>query len=167
MEELIKALKEHLYHEPVKLKNIDQSDYYVDVKEAIGDPYILNLVADEMYKILSPKTTCVVGKGYGGSYVPALASRHGLHWGMIRDKLKNHGRNKGLIEHYSPTAKDKVAVLDDVSSTGGSLKEIEDIISNETEAKIIGFYVVIKRGELKVKFNAQFNYLINVEDLLK
>ncbi len=167
MEELIKALKEHLYHEPVKLANTGQSDYYVDVKEAIGDPYILNLVADEMYNLLDPKPTCIIGRGYGSDFVPVLASRHGLQWSMIRDKPKNHGRNKRLIEHYFPTSKDTVIVLDDVLSSGKSIFDTGNIISNETEAKIIGFYVVVKRGELKVKLSAPLKYLIEVEDLLK
>ncbi|MCX6774985.1 MAG: phosphoribosyltransferase family protein [DPANN group archaeon] len=166
MEELIKILKKHTYYEPTKLKNIAQSDYYVDVKEAYGYPDQLNIIVDALHKILSPETTCVIGNGYGGSFVPVLASRHNLNFCMIRAGPKNHGRNKGRIEHYFPTAKDKVAVLDDVLSTGGSLKETGDVILEETEAKIIGFYVAVKRGELKVKLPAPLKYLVSVEEIL-
>ena len=167
MEELIRILKEHTYHEPTKLKNIAQSDFYVDVKEACGYPNKLNIIVDELYKLLSPETTCVAGNGYGGSFVPVLASRHNLNFCMIRDQPKNHGRNKGRIEHYFPKAADKVAVFDDVLSTGGSLKETGDIISTETEAEVIGYCVVVKRGELTVTLSAPLKYLVSVEEILR
>lgn len=76
MEELIRTLKKYLHHEPVSLKNAGNSDFYVDVKEAMGDPDTLNRIVDGMHKILDPETTCVTGGGYGGSYVPVLASRY-------------------------------------------------------------------------------------------
>jgi len=166
MEELIKALRKHLHHEPVELKSGLQSDFYADVKEAIGNPSILNLIADKMYKILHPETTCVVGNGYGGSFVPVLASRHGLYFSMIRDEPKGHGRIKGHVEHYIPGTNDKVAVLDDVLNSGGSLKKMGDIICNETEAEVVGYYVVVRRGELKVELSAPLKYLVNVEEIL-
>lgn len=167
MEELAETLKKHLHHEPVDLKHVGNSDFYVDVKEAMGKPVILNQIVDEMYMILDSKTTCVAGGGYGGSYVPVLASRYGLRFCMIRDEPKEHGRDKGRIEHYVPTSKDKVAVLDDVLSSGKSLYDIGTVILNETKAKIVSFNVVVKRGELRYKLSAPLKYLIDVKELLK
>jgi orotate phosphoribosyltransferase len=166
-EKVAEALKAHIHFEPVDLKNVGHSDHYVDVKEAMGCPAKLNLIADAMYLLLPSGITCVVGNGYGGSYVPVLASRHNLYFSMIRDKPKNHGRIKGHLEHYIPAAHDKVAILDDVLSSGGSLKGTGDVICNETEAEIIGFYVVVKRGELKVDLPAPLKYLVSVEEILR
>jgi orotate phosphoribosyltransferase len=166
-EKVAEALKAHVHFEPVDLKNLGHSDHYVDVKEAMGCPAKLNLIADAMYLLLPSEITCVVGNGYGGSYVPVLASRHNLNFCMIRDKPKNHGRIKGHLEHYIPIANDKVAILDDVLSSGGSLKETGDVIHSETEAEIVCYGVVVKRGDLKVELSAPLKYLLSVEEILK
>lgn len=165
-EKLIHVLKEHLHYETVELKHLGLSDFYADIKEAMGIPSTLNLVADEMYTLLDPKITCIVGNGYGGSFIPVIASRYDLKFSMIRDKLKNHGRSKGYLEHHIPTAKDKVAILDDVLSSGGSLKKSGEIVLDETEAEIIEYCVVYKRGELNVKFDRPFKFLLDEKDLL-
>ena len=64
---------------------------------------------------------------------------------LVRDEPKKHGKG-GWIDGYVPNEQDKVVLVDDVFTTGGSLRKLIKILE-PTKAEIIGVYVVVKRGE--------------------
>jgi len=92
-----------------------------------------------------------------------LSVRYNLKLTMVRDKPKKHGKG-GRLDGYIPTKKDKVSIFDDVLTTGGSLEDEIKAIEEETEAKILGCYVVVKRGEWES--DIKLSYLLVPEDLL-
>ncbi|MCX6746939.1 MAG: hypothetical protein NTU63_02270 [Candidatus Pacearchaeota archaeon] len=146
--ELIELLKQLdiIYREPVKLKNAGTSTFYVDVKKAYGYPNILNLISEELWKKMRRDVSCIATAGYGGlSLATVISSRHNLYLTLVRDEPKKYGKG-GCVDGYVPKKQDKIAVIDDVFTTGGSLKKIIETIK-PTEAEIVGGYVVVKRGE--------------------
>ena len=164
-DELIRKLKQLdiIYREPVNLKNAGASDFYVDIKKAYGYPDALNQISDELWKKIDKNVTCIATAGYGGlSPATVISSRHDLYLALVRDEPKKHGRSC-WIDGYIPNEQDRVAIVDDVFTTGGSLKKIVGVIE-PTGAEIIGCYVVVKRGNGKIQ--VPVTYLLTSEELL-
>ncbi len=163
--ELVKLLKQLdiIYRGPVSLKHAGASDFYVDLKKAYGDPTALNLIADGLWKNVGKEATCVATAGYGG-LPPAtvISSRHNLPLTLVRDEPKKHGMG-GWIDGYLPHEQDKIAVIDDVFTTGGSLSRIIEVLE-QTGATILGCHVVVKRGEGELQ--VPLTYILTPDELL-
>lgn len=165
IEELIARLKQLniVHHEPRVLRSGALSNFYVDVKRAYGDPIALNLISDELYKNFSPETTCVAAIGYGGnSPASVISAKYNLKLILIREVPKNHGMG-GFIDGYIPNENDKVSIVDDVLTTGGSLKKIISVLE-PTRAQVLGCHVVVKRGD--ADFDLPLSYLMTAEELM-
>src|SRR3989344_1504004 len=163
--ELVRKLKQLdiISREPVKLKNGGASDFYVDVKKAYGYPDALDSISDELWKEIGERATCIATAGYGGlSPATIISSRHHLYLTLVRDKPKKHGKG-GWIDGYVPNEQDKIAIVDDVFTTGGSLRKIIEALE-PTGAEILGCYVVVKRGDGNLQ--VPLKYLLTTEELL-
>ena len=171
IQDLVRLLKrlDIVYMEPnslpIKLKHGDISKFYVDVKKAYGSQEALNLLADCMYEIIDKRATCVAGEGYGGvPLATAIASRHGLKLTLVRDKPKQHGRISRLDGYIPVKGVDKVIIVDDVCTTGGSLKRVNEIITENSGAEILEYGFVVLRE--KVELGLTLKYLIVPKDLM-
>ncbi len=163
--ELVNLLKQLdiICREPVNLKNAGYSDFYVDVKKAYGYPDALNQISNELWERIDKNATCIATAGYGGlSPATVISSRHGLYLTLVRDEPKKHGKG-GWIDGYVPNERDRVAIVDDVFTTGGSLRKIIEVLE-PTGTEIVGCYVVCKRGEGKLQ--VPVTYLLTPEELL-
>jgi len=144
--DLIERLEqiEILRWNPVKLKHAGESDVYIDIKKAYGYPDVLNYISDELYKMLPAKTTCIAAEGFGGiSPASVIAAKYDMKLTLVRNELKAHGMNR-WIDGYHPTKKDKIAIIDDVFTTGGSLRHVINVLN---PYNILGCLVVVKRGD--------------------
>jgi len=165
IKELIERLRDLdiIYTEDVNLKHAGKSNFYVDVKMAYGYPDISKLIYRNMWKQINKSTTCIVGSGYGGiPLAKDISSKYNLRCSLVRDEEKEWGK-KGYFEGYVPTSEDRVSIVDDVFTTGGSLRKIIERIK-PTQAKILGCHVVVKRGEGNLE--VPWTYLLTAEDLL-
>lgn len=149
--------------EDIQLKNAGSSNLYIDVKKAYGDPMVLSLLCDVLWQDVSPKATCIAASGYGG-LPPAsvLAARYDLKLSLVRDEVKDHGAIN-QIDGYVPTSEDQVVIVDDVFTTGGSLRKTVEIVRS-TGAGILGCRVVVKRGEGAL--DVPLSHIFVLEDLL-
>jgi len=148
---------------PVVLKHAGPSDRYIDIKAAYGDPLLRAEIARALWTLMPYKTTCVACSGHGGIPLAADLSRHmELKMTIVRGEPKPHGLNK-MIDGYIPTDNDQVAIVDDVCTTGESLRKMIEILT-PTEATIRGCYVVVKRGEPNM--TVPFHYLFKEDDFL-
>ena len=162
--ELIRSLKQLdiIYQEHINLKNAGASDFYVDVKKAYGYPNALDSISDELWKEIGERATCIATAGYGGLPPATIISlRHHLYLTLVRDAPKKHGRG-GWIDGYVPNEQDKIAIVDDVFTTGGSLRKIIEALE-PTGAEILGCYVVVKRGDGNLQI--PLKYLLTSEEL--
>lgn len=147
---LIKTLKPFVKKGNFILSSGIETDIYFDLREAYGDSKILNFIADSVYNQIDKKTTCVAAKGLGSIILAAaIGSRHNLKLTAIRDKRKDYGAQK-IIEGYCPTSEDRIAIVEDVFTTGKNLREIIEILK-PIKAKNIGCYVVVKRGVKRLR----------------
>lgn len=163
---LIKRLKEIgvIYREPVKLRSGTVSDFYCDVKKAYGYPDILNCLVDEIGKNLPKSITCIAASGYGGLPIAAAVSiKFNKKFIAVRDAVKKHGKG-GIIDGYVPTNKDSVVIIDDVLTTGNSIKTTL-VGLKTTKAKINSAIVVVKRGEAKLPI--PYSYIFTINEIIK
>lgn len=145
----------------VKLSHAGSSDFYIDVKKALGYPEISDLMGDELWRSMQRKPTCIAASGYGGIVLATkITDKYRTSDGqrikltLVRDSPKQHGLNK-LIEGHVPTREDLVAIVDDVLTTGGSIRKVVEILA-ETHARMLGAYIVVKRGEAQMSLPAHY-----------
>lgn len=163
---LIQAFREAdiVSHEPVTLRAGEVSPYYVDVKKAYGDPRLLKMAAEAIAYTLNPQAQFVAASGYGGIPLGAAVSLEtGLPFSMVRDTEKNHGK-QGFIDGYVPAPGEKGAVVDDVFTTGDSLRTTTEIL-NGREIEVIYYGVIVARGDTS-RFGSIVTHLLTPADLV-
>jgi len=163
--ELISILKkiDIISYGQIELANAGSSNVYVDIKKAYGKSYALNLIADELASKLDRNTNCIATLGYGGiSPASVICARYSLNLILIRDEQKDHRKNE-FIEGYIPSEKDRITIIDDVFTTGESIRKIIKILE-PTKARIVGSCVVVKRSNVNPEF--QLKYLTTLEELI-
>ncbi len=153
-----------IYKESVKLRSGIISSFYCDIKKAYGYPEILIALADIIGEKLKKKENCISVMGYGGVPLGAvIASRFSRKFILVRENKKKHGKG-GYIDGYIPTKKDTIVIIDDVLTTGGSIREILSVL-NKTDAKISRAIVVVKRGETNLSI--PYDFIFPIEEIVK
>lgn len=148
---------------PFHLKNAGSSDFYADIKKAYGYPHALNAIADAIWNMIYHNVTCIAAEGYGGiSPASVISGRYDVNLALVRPEPKGRGTGS-CIDGYVPCKDDRVAVMDDVFTTGGSLLDIMRALE-PTGAWIAGCYVVVKRGEGDI--GVPVHYLLKAKDLI-
>lgn len=164
--ELIKMLKsaQVITKEPVRLASGLQSDFYLDIRKAYGNPETIKLIAQMMTSSMSSEITCVASEGYGGIPLATMvASLSGKKLTLLRKTEKNHGLG-GKIVGYVPGAQDVVLLVDDVFTTGSSLKNMVSILLG-TGANILGCSVVVARSNT-TDFSLPVSYILKAKDIM-
>lgn len=150
--------------EAVTLRSGSAAEYYINLKKAYGDPDLLSLLGEVAAKSISPDSTCIAAAGYGGIPLGVATSRWSrLPLAMVRDTQKEHGKNV-LVEGYRPSERDRVAIVDDVFTSGSSLLMTAQTIA-AYGAIIIGCHVVVTRGDVS-GFDMPISYVLSAEELL-
>lgn len=152
MEKEKKELKELLERKEVvkfgkfKLSSGKESDYYVNMKMAITDPKILKTIAKIVSsQIDKEKIDKIAGPALGAVPIAtAISLESEISMLMIRKAKKGYGTSE-LIEGELLKG-DSVVVVEDVTTTGGSLiKAIKAL--EENGGKIKRAIVVVDRAE--------------------
>ena len=100
-----------------------QSHYYCDMKKAFGNPHILSELSSALHLLLLKGTTALAASGYGGIPIAtALSLESGLPLCLVRDSVKDHGTQQH-IDGYVSTKSDLVTIVDDVFTTGSSVRD--------------------------------------------
>lgn len=148
---------------PVRLRSGQQADFYIDIKKAYGDPVVLKQMVDGLADLLDSQVTCLAATGYGGlPLATGLSLASQLPLVLVRDAPKQHGTSAG-IDGYRPGASDQAAIIDDVFTSGSSLRRTMEAV-RAGGAHINGCYVVVKRGEVEPP--APLHYLATADDLV-
>ena len=103
------------------------SKEYYDVKEAMGEPENLReLIRDLDKKHRMNNIDVIIGIDYGGiPLAVGLSLYTSVPYAIIRNAKKDHGTKK-RIEGYQKVG--RVLLLDDVKTTGGSIKEAKNYL---------------------------------------
>lgn len=152
-----------IHKEPVKLRSGVTANFYCDIKKAYGYPNVLNALADEVGKSLTKDITCVAASGYGGLPLASLvAVKFNKKFIAVRSESKGYGRD-GFIDGYIPNEKDNITIIDDVLTTGCSIKETYAILT-ETKGSIKNAIVVVKRGDAELPI--PYSHLFTIDEII-
>ncbi len=149
-----------------------KSEYYIDIKKASTDPYVLEAIADEMAKSISSMglNFDLIGGVALGS-VPlavALSLRTKIPYIMVRKEKKDHGTQK-LIEGTMAEGS-KILMVEDVVTSAGSVSTAVDVV-RDAGGIIENVFCVVDRqsggSELLNEKGVKLLSLITAEDVLK
>lgn len=121
---LVRLLRKHeiLKFGVFKLRSGIESSYYCDIKETLGTLEILSEMVRQVLALIPKTTTCIACSGYGGITIASIvAYKKKLPLVLVRDKCKDHGTKK-LTEGLTPTKANFVCIIDDVFTTGSSIR---------------------------------------------
>ena len=145
-----------------------ESDYYIDIKKASTQPKTLKKIAEHM-KEYAKDADVIAGMELGA--VPlavALSLETDLPYVIIRKEKRSHGTGK-QIEGGSVENK-KVLIVEDVTTSGGSVEKTIDIIREEN-GEIMKVITVVDRecgaDELMDRCDVPFTPLLRVSDILE
>ena len=129
-----------------------KSTFYVDVKKASTKPGILSLIARQMAELVSQHRDHEAGReellaGMELGAVPivvALALESGIPYVILRKEKREHGTGKQIEGEF--TQGQKVLIVEDVATTGGSIVRSAHIL-REAGLVVDRALVVVDREE--------------------
>jgi len=113
-----------------QLSSGHESTYYYDVKEAMGEPTNLREMVSDLDKKHNMKDIdVIIGIDYGGiPLAVGLSLYTNVPFATVRKEAKDHGTKK-RIEGYQQ--KGRVLLLDDVRTSGHSIKEAKEYLKSK------------------------------------
>lgn len=149
------------------------SDYYVNVKEICLRGEYLRLVGELLWEKIKPTGAGAVGGlTLGADPIVAAVTIAAADDGadcpalIIRKEVKDHGTGQRIEGPFQPGM--KVAVVEDVTTTGASAKSAADAIL-AAGGKVVGVYSVLNRAagadRLFTEQGWSFDALFGVGDL--
>jgi len=149
-----------------------KSPYYIDIKKASTDPYVLEVVADEMARLIQLhglRCDRIAGVVLGSiPLAVALSLRTKVPYIMVRKEKKDHGTGK-LIEG-TLNAGEKVLMVEDVITSAGSVIEAIGTV-REAGGVVSEVLCVVNRqegGEQRLRdIDVRLHSLTTAEELLK
>ena len=134
----------------IVLASGQESDHYFDMKPTMMDPEGAELLAELIFDRLDAYAPDLVGGIEMGAVplitpVSILSRKAGrpIHGFFVRKNAKDHGTKK-LVEGVSDVAGKRVAIVEDVTTTGGSaLKAVHAL--KEAGAKVVVVISIVDR----------------------
>lgn len=145
------------------------SDYYVDIKKASTTPNVLKIIASSMEPIASEGYEVIAGMELGAvPLIVALSLKTGIPFVIVRKQKREHGTGKQI--EGMPVANKKVLIVEDVTTSGGSVVNTIQIL-RQNQALIDTVITVVDREsgarEKIENLNLRFIPLVTVEDILE
>lgn len=162
--ELMEAIKTKAFVRGERtLASGKKSDFYIDGEQLTLDPHGLLLVGKVILSMLQGgKIDAIGGPTLGADPIAAAVSLlssqtgHPIKAFIVRKEAKKHGMQK-MIEGPALSAGDRVVMVEDVITTGGSvltaIKEVQAL-----GAQITRVICLVDRGEGAVELLAPYNY---------
>lgn len=155
MPSLVDHLREHALRTggPFTLRSGAVTDWYVDARATTFDGAGGVAVAEAVLGVLDPTVTAVGGMTMGADPIAVATAIVGTIGGRplrsfsIRKEAKDHGVGGRLVGPLGPG--DRVAVLEDTTTTGGALVEAIDVLV-ASGVEIVQAISLVDRSDGKV-----------------
>lgn len=157
--------------EPIQLRSGEWSHDFIDGKRALAEGEDLEIACKALMEMLAERG--VNFDAVGGLTLGADQFAHGTaivahkKWFVVRKEPKGRGTNR-LVEGAELNSSVRVLLVDDVVSTGGSIKQAWQSIQ-DTGARIVAAVTLVDRGEVATKFFAEVGVpylpLLSYQDL--
>ena len=159
-EELISILKKNnaILEGHFLLTSGKHSNYYVEKFRILEDPIILNNVCNSMAKpFIDENVDVVLGAAIGGILLSGGVGRY-INKKHIFCERVNNGKME-LRRGFNIIEGDKVLIVEDIITTGGSVFELIKV-AEDNGAKIIGIVSLIHRSEEEIDFGYKYKTLL-------
>ena len=124
-----------------------KSPVYCDNRLTLSDPAVRTDVEEglaEMIRTQYPEAEALMGTSTAGiAHAAITAHLLGLPMGYVRSGAKDHGRKNQIEGRLEPGQ--KVVVVEDLISTGGSVLEVVEILRN-AGAEVLGIVSIFTYG---------------------
>jgi orotate phosphoribosyltransferase len=137
--------------DPITLSSGLKSHLYIDGKKVLMHPAAINYFTNLIFDLArNLRVTVVAGPTIGADpVIGALLDRafqdcYPLRGALIRSAVKEHGLKK-RIEGFIPEPEDRVLIVEDVVTTGESVREAIRL-AEESGAKVVGVVCLVDRG---------------------
>lgn len=125
-----------------KLSSVDESSFYYDIKEAMGEYENLNSILLKIGHQISNDTQIIIGLELGGIPIAVgLCMMLKIPFAVLRKEKNDHGTEK-KIEGFQKIG--KAVIVDDVETTGKSLRDAEEYLKSKGY-EILQVITVVKR----------------------
>jgi len=136
------------------------SDRYVQCAQVLKYPDYTALLCEEIAsRFKEEKIDLVIGPAMGGILVAYETARH---LGVMNLFAERENGKMTMRRGFTLQPGDKVLVVEDVVTTGGSVQEVIDLISNQG-AVVVGVGVLVDRSGGKVDFGVRKEAVITME----
>tara|TARA_B100000787_G_scaffold168197_1_gene156487 strand:- start:1765 stop:2922 length:1158 start_codon:yes stop_codon:yes gene_type:complete len=150
-----------------KLKSGKTSPIYINLKNVISYPYILNTIVELLYeKIKLIDYTHVLGIPYGAiPFASVLSSKYNIPMLMMRKEMKKYGLKKLIEGEYTPES--KLIVLEDTITTGSSLHSFIEQLETINLKPVSVITICDRRTEFKLLSNYTVLSLFTIDDIVR
>ena len=125
------------------LKSGEKSDIYINLKEIISDPPLLKEICQELYKLID-YCDFICGVPYAGIPIASFLSCHyDIPMLMMRKEIKDYGMKNPIEGNYKKG--NDVILIEDVITTGGSVKEAIKVIESQG-LNVVKVICIVNRG---------------------
>ncbi|MGD0320240.1 MAG: orotate phosphoribosyltransferase [Acidimicrobiales bacterium] len=140
------------FDEPVTLASGEKSREFIDTKAALSRGEDLELACNALLERVSDLDFDAVGGMTMGAdqfaHVVAVLARR--EWFVVRKAPKGRGTDR-LLEGAKVGAGWRVLVVDDVVTTGGSMRKACETIE-QVRAEVVGAVAIVDRGEAAARY---------------
>jgi len=143
-----------------KLSSGLHSEYYMQCALVLADTKMSAKLCGELAKkFKSSKASVVIGPAIGGiTAAYEVACALGIK-GIFAEREEG---KMALRRGFALSPADRVIVIEDVTTTGGSAREVADLVKS-LGAKVVGVGAIIDRSGGKAKFSAPFKSLAKLK----
>jgi len=145
-----------------KLTSGVHSDTYIQCAQVMQHPeFMHNLCSELGKKFRGDDIDVIVGPAIGGIIMAHVMARVLGPWVRAIFTERENGKMT-LRRSFEINPGEKVIVVEDVTTTGSSVREVIDIV-NSRQGKVVGVGVLIDRSGGKVNFGVKTEKLLTVD----
>uniref|UniRef100_A0A6C0KFJ6 orotate phosphoribosyltransferase n=1 Tax=viral metagenome TaxID=1070528 RepID=A0A6C0KFJ6_9ZZZZ len=152
------------------LKNGEKSNIYIDMRSIISYPFCFSLIIEYMSQIIednfgeSSKELSLCGVPYGAlPLATGISLKRTMNHIMLRKERKLHGLQK-LVEGY--TKNKKLILIEDVVTTGSSIKDACHALENEGFEIVCVICVLLRNKEIETTLGYPIKTVFYYEELV-
>jgi len=143
-----------------KLTSGRHSDTYIEKFRLLENPIALDKICITMSEKFSDKEVgLVVGAAIGGILIAGGVGRHLSTKHIFSERVDGKMKFK---RGFSIEKNSNIIIVEDIITTGGSVKELIELLTTDYKVNITGVICIVNRSEDNIDFGCPFISLLNL-----